>query len=311
MSRKNRTTRTATATDGDHCLHAVADVPGQPNAPSAEDKVWEALRDGPGSTTATVAMSAGVGRSTAAKILVRWERDGTAIRTAGDGPRNPDTWAFAPSDSGAATPDTEDSLPDATATPSDDDPTDHPSGTPDSTTEDPGIAEDPAADVDDTTTEDTTAVQEVTTGSEADDSDADSTTTATIDEAAPSAETDDTTPLPDTAPVDPMDHATETAPSPAEPPAVADPTGSASADTDRLPKGGLRALVEEYLTDHPGEDFGPAKIGKDLSRSGGAVNNACEKLVADGYAIKTCEAPKRFAINPDKTDVPETAGDTE
>ena len=67
--------------------------------------------------------------------------------------------------------------------------------------------------------------------------------------------------------------------------------------------------MEEYLTDHPDESFGPAKIGKDLSRSDGAVNNALEKLVADGYAVKTCEAPKRFAINPDKTDVPETAGD--
>jgi hypothetical protein len=65
-------------------------------------------------------------------------------------------------------------------------------------------------------------------------------------------------------------------------------------------------MVEEYLTEHPGESFGPAKIGKDLGRSGGAVNNACEKLVADGYAIKACEAPKRFAINPDKTDVLET-----
>ena len=82
-------------------------------------------------------------------------------------------------------------------------------------------------------------------------------------------------------------------------------------DKDRLPKGGLRALVEEYLTEHPGESFGPAKIGKDLGRSGGAVNNALEKLVVDRYAIKTCEAPKRFAINPDKTDVSATSDNTE
>lgn len=107
-----------------------------------------------------------------------------------------------------------------------------------------------------------------------------------------------------------MHDATDPEPVPAVPPAVAESTGAAPTDKDRLPKGGLRAFVEEYLTDHPGHSFGPAKIGKDLARSGGAVNNALEKLVADGYAIKTCEAPKRFAINPDKTDVPDTAEST-
>ena len=104
-----------------------------------------------------------------------------------------------------------------------------------------------------------------------------------------------------------MDSAIAAEPSPAETPAVAESTDTAPTDKDRLRKGGLRALVEEYLTTHPGESFGPAKIGKDLVRSGGAVNNALEKLVADGYAIKTCEAPKRFAIHPAKTDIPETA----
>ncbi len=67
--------------------------------------------------------------------------------------------------------------------------------------------------------------------------------------------------------------------------------------------------MEEYLTEHPGEDFGPAKIGKNLGRSGSAVNNALEKLVTDGYAVRVCEAPKRFAINPDKTDIPNTNND--
>ena len=312
MSRKIRNSHSVNT---ERRLRIVADS-GSRDASTAEDKVRAALADKRGSTTAEVAMAAGVGRSTAAKILARWGRDGTAIRTAGDGPRNPDTWALAPSDSGAAAPDTEDALSDATATPSADGPTEHASDTPDDATEDPGVAEDAATDADDdTTAEGTTAAQEVATGSEADDSEPDGATTATTDEVAPSsdadAETDDTAPLPDAAPVHPVDNATETEPSPAEPPAVADPTDSARADKNRLPKGGLRALVEEYLTDRPGEDFGPAKIGKDLGRSGGAVNNACEKLVADRYAIKTCEAPKRFAINPDKTDAPETAGDTE
>jgi len=63
----------------------------------------------------------------------------------------------------------------------------------------------------------------------------------------------------------------------------------------RLPKGGLYDLVKTYLYEHPGESFGPVKIGTDLGRSSGAVNNALERLVINGLATKTCEAPKRFA----------------
>ncbi|WP_116051507.1 hypothetical protein [Amycolatopsis palatopharyngis] len=310
MSRKNRTVNTAAVTDdSDRHLHAVVDAPGQQNAPSTEDKVRTALADNPGSTTAKLAMAAGVGRSTAAKILARWDRDGTATRTAGDGPRNPDTWTIAPTDRDTAAPDTDDARPDATAAmPSTDQLTDHASDTDeDSTAEQTGATEEAAIDVDDSTTEDATVMEGPRT--EADD---DNGATDTTDDAAiPSTDTDvglesdGTAPPPCTAPVD---SAIEAEPSPAETSAVADTTHNTPADKDRLRKGGLRALVEEYLTEHPGESFGPAKIGKDLLRSGGAVNNALEKLVADGYAIKTCEAPKRFAINPDKTDVPDTAG---
>ena len=297
MSRKNRKTRTATATaatDDDRHLHAVADNPGQQNAPTTEDKVRAALTDNPGSTTATLAMAGGVGRSTAAKLLARWDRDGTAIRTAGDGPRNPDTWTLAPSTS-----DTDDAQTDTTGH-STDQPTDDTDI--DGTVEDPRTTEAATDAAPDSTAEDTTAaVPGPETGSDADDTTAD---TAGDTPAPPDG--DGTIPPPDTAPVDPVDGATEPEPSSAAAPVVSESADTAPTDKDRLPKGGLRALVEEYLTEHPGESFGPAKIGKELSRSGGAVNNALEKLVTDGYAIKTCEAPKRFAINPDKTDVPET-----
>ncbi|MFE0025128.1 hypothetical protein [Amycolatopsis sp. NPDC059021] len=271
MSRKNRKTRTANATaatDDDRHLHAVADDPGQQNAPTTEDKVRAALTDNPGSTTAKLAMAGGVGRSTAAKILARWDRDGTAIRTAGDGPRNPDTWSLAPSTSDTAAADTDEARTNATV-PSAEQPTDDTNI--DDTAEDPGATE-ASTDTDDTP-------------------------------APPTGDGDVTMLPPDTAPVD---GATEPEPSSAAAPAVSEPADTAPTDKDRLPKGGLRDLVEKYLTEHPGESFGPAKIGKDLGRSGGAVNNALEKLVADGHARKTCEAPKRFAINPDKTDVPKT-----
>ncbi|MGW5646221.1 MarR family transcriptional regulator [Saccharopolyspora sp. NPDC003752] len=76
----------------------------------------------------------------------------------------------------------------------------------------------------------------------------------------------------------------------------------------RLGKGELRGLIEDFLIDHPGEEFGPTAIAKALTastgkpRSSGAVNNGLEKLVAEGYAIKTQNSPKRFRIA--KTDEP-------
>ncbi|AIG80487.1 Hypothetical protein AJAP_38505 [Amycolatopsis japonica] len=275
MSRKNRNISTAPvpdATDSDRHLHAVSDAPGTQNTPTTEDKVLAALTANPASTTATLATAAEVGRSTAAKILARWGRDGTAIRTAGDGPRNPDTWTLAPSDRDTTAPDTDDAQ------------TDAPAGN---------------------TAESSEATKTV---SDADDAPKSTATDTAQDDAGPTTAADDagTTPLPDTAPEDPTDGATKPERSVTGSPAATD---TARPDKDRLPKGGLRAMVEEYLTEHLGEDFGPAKIGKDLGRSGGAVNNALEKLVADGYARKTCEAPKRFAINPDKTDVPNTSDD--
>ncbi|MFC3450796.1 hypothetical protein [Amycolatopsis speibonae] len=289
MSQENSNTRTTPATDTidsvSH-LHVVADAPRQQNAPTTEDKVREALTDNPGATTAALATAAGVGRSTAAKILARWGLDGSAIRTAGDGPRHPDTWTSSPSGHDTDTPGTVDTRPDTTAS----DTTDHTA-----TANEPG----PDGAI-------TTAVQEAATGPAADDA-PEATATDTNDETgSATASAVETSPLPDTTLGAPGDNATGTGPSAAESPADTDTVAK-----NRLPKGGLRALVEEYLTEHPGENFGPAKIGKDLGRSGGAVNNALEKLVGDRYVIKTCEAPKRFAINPDKTDVSATSDNTE
>lgn len=72
--------------------------------------------------------------------------------------------------------------------------------------------------------------------------------------------------------------------------------GAGSGATPRLAPGALRGMVEDYLHAHPGEEFSPVAIGKALDRSAGAVNNALEKLVDGGYATKTKQAPKRFAI---------------
>lgn len=81
-------------------------------------------------------------------------------------------------------------------------------------------------------------------------------------------------------------------------PEVAD--SAATTKVPRLGKGALRGMVEDYLRTHPGEEFSPNAIGKALDRSSGAVNNALEKLVTDGYAVRTQDKPKRFAIKPEK-----------
>ncbi|MFG1648215.1 MarR family transcriptional regulator, partial [Amycolatopsis sp. NPDC049252] len=50
---------------------------------TAEPKVHRALEANPGATTAILAKAAGVGRSTASKILSRWAAEGLATRTTG------------------------------------------------------------------------------------------------------------------------------------------------------------------------------------------------------------------------------------
>ncbi|WP_157172515.1 MarR family transcriptional regulator [Nocardia pneumoniae] len=97
--------------------------------------------------------------------------------------------------------------------------------------------------------------------------------------------------------------------------AVAAPTGDESADpapdtpaptpdaaaaqpesTERLAPGALRGQVEDFLRDHPGEEYTPHQIGKALDRSSGAVHNALVKLTTGGTARQTCAAPKKFAL---------------
>ncbi len=309
MSHKNRNNHTVAAdvTSNDRILRAVPENPDPQPASSTEDKVRSALADNPGSTTAALAIAAGVGRSTAAKILARWGRDGTTIRTTGDGPRNPDTWTLTPSESATTAEDTADTPTDATA-PSN---ADHASALDDEAT----IAATDAAGTQAETSSSPSTESTAAKGIPAEASSAEDQATDEKVRGAGSAASDKvgagvdvTSPSPRSTPVASVPDTTATASSPSAETARAGTESAVSCptDKDRLPKGGLRALVEEYLTEHPGEGFGPAQIGKELGRSGGAVNNALERLVVDGYAIKTCEAPKRFAINPDKTDVTPT-----
>lgn len=76
-------------------LRAVPD-PVKPRT-DTEEKLWKALLHNPGSTAAALSVAAGIGKSTAPKILNRWERDGLVTRTPGvaDGSSRPaDCWSI-------------------------------------------------------------------------------------------------------------------------------------------------------------------------------------------------------------------------
>lgn len=132
------------------------------------------------------------------------------------------------------------------------------------------------------------------------------TWSATPSPADPNPNPDPIPPAHVTERVEPSDHgetgteeAAET-PGAAQEPENSQPTlaESGEAKPDKLPPGGLRGQVEDYLRDHPGESFTPHQIGKALERSSGAVHNALVKLAATGVADQTNDAPKKFALRP-------------
>jgi predicted transcriptional regulator len=66
-----------------------------------EEKLWRALLDSPGSTATALSTAAGIGKSTAPKILARWEGVGLVARTPGiadGGRRTADRWAIVTDD---------------------------------------------------------------------------------------------------------------------------------------------------------------------------------------------------------------------
>ena len=73
---------------------------------------------------------------------------------------------------------------------------------------------------------------------------------------------------------------------------AAAPSGNGA--TVRLGKGELRALVAAHLQAHPDEEFTASQVGKALKKSSGAVSNNFDALVKIGDAEMTCEKPRRF-----------------
>ncbi|MEV5832832.1 hypothetical protein [Nocardia sp. NPDC052112] len=85
-------------------------------------------------------------------------------------------------------------------------------------------------------------------------------------------------------------------PAPVTPAPDDDPAATEQESVVRLPAGALRGQVEDFLRDHPNQEFSPHQIGKVLDRSSGAVHNALVKLTKDGTARQTSTAPKKFTL---------------
>ncbi|WP_431953256.1 hypothetical protein [Nocardia lijiangensis] len=227
--------------------------------------LWAALGTHPGSTTAALADAAGIGVSTARRLLTGWETAGAA-RSATDPapPRTAKTWtagSAAPEPAAPVAAEPEPAIPEP-ATPE--------PAAPESVTPEPAPAE-PAA-----------------------------PEPVSPEPAAPAEEAAPADPVPDSAPEtaaaaptgdDPTDPA-PVSPVPADDAAAAD----AESSVVRLPAGALRGRVEDFLRDHPGEEFTPHQIGKALDRSSGAVHNALVTLTKSGTVRQTSTTPKRFTL---------------
>lgn len=71
-------------------------------------------------------------------------------------------------------------------------------------------------------------------------------------------------------------------------------TTPAGVSVPRLRNGELRAMVAKVLADNAGSDFTPGSIARSLSRSSGAVGNACKVLADRGEAEIASTAPLAY-----------------
>jgi hypothetical protein len=280
---RTRTTSPTTKSAGSaRTLRSVPDqVPAATDRTDAEDKLWEALHAIPNRTATDLSVAAKIGKSTTQKILAKWADDGSVTRITGiaqGGRRAADLWAITDADT---------------------------------TQNDPAPDGAPAADGHDMTAiadAEPDAPAAPVTGNSDDTTVAENKATDPVDTESTVAPVEDT---PDT--VDAVSSAVQAGPVVADSePASADGattdddqamikggTDAAGKKAARLASGALRGMVEDFLGDHPGKEFGPTAIAKALGgKSSGAVSNALDKLVDDGTAVKTSDKPRRFALAP-------------
>jgi hypothetical protein len=278
-----------------HPIDAAEQPTARPRT-AAEDKLWAALSAHPATPAAELATAAGIGRSTAAKILARWATSNLVTRAAATttaaagGPpgRAAERWSIA-------------NLDDITAARRNgDDPDGHPRNA--------------DADAGDATRGDGAEPKIARVEDDAT-SDADRDLPGDRDDERPGAgpieargkrgdgDGASVTDAPEAAARPETARATTTTAAAPDGGATRDGVSTAgSARERRLPPGGLRGMVEDYLREHPDQAFGPSELGKKLGRSGGAVANALVKLVEAGSAVCAQAKPLRYTLAPAERD---------
>jgi hypothetical protein len=126
--------------------------------------------------------------------------------------------------------------------------------------------------------------------------------TATATATDTDTDTDDVTPLPQPA-LEPASTSTRSSRSARQSTrdsargSAKDPTAgprNPKSGTTRLAPGGLTRLVADHFSGHPGVPLTAGEVGRVLNRSGGAVRNACDKLVNDGALRLLGGGPRRY-----------------
>lgn len=246
-------------------LHAVPDQPTDDEEASPATKALiAALRESPdeeGATSAALAEQAQVGKSTARRLLSDLVEQGLVLRTpgCGGGPgRIPDRFRWAEQTPSG-------SGPVAVVDPPGHDETTTPA-TPDAgDTEEEPAADGPAAAA-------SPAAPAITL-------------VHATDEIAPDSGGEEGA------------VATEAQHTPAATGTSAEPKAGAES-SPRLGKNALRGKVEQFLIEHPNQEFGPHALSQLLGHSSGAITNVLMKLVAAGLARQTQNHPRRFAASP-------------
>ncbi len=264
--KKNTNTTTRPAPDTtDPTTLGGGPVAGVPVLRTDTDKaVWVALGNNPGFTADELADAAGIACSTTRRILSGWETAGTARSHRDlDSPRSARTWTTA--DQATATAPAE------------------------LAGEEPVVVE---------PTEPAAVEEAEPVAVEASEPVIGSVSSQSGATAQPGSSTAPADPGPDTGQPQPA-VAAPMGEQPADPVPEAAASGPdvAAAQPEspvRLASGALRGQVEEYLRDHPGQEFSPHQIGKAITRSSGAVHNALVKLTKTGIATQTSAAPKKF-----------------
>ncbi|WP_067573902.1 hypothetical protein [Nocardia acidivorans] len=236
-----------------------------------QDALWQALAAAPGASANELGEAASVPKPATRKILNQWAAEGLIVRANNGDDRNGFRWRIAeqrPATHTSSTTTEPDPQP-ATAEPAlaDPAPTDDPA--PDA----PGHTQ--AADL--------------------------QPATASPAPASPTSEaTQDTAPAGDTEAAAGEGDSTPETTAPAE--GVCPTCGQPPKRQPRESQAGvLRGMVEDFLREHPGEEFTPGQIAKALGgKSSGAVYNACFVLVGKFVAEYTCERPNKFRLHPDQ-----------